>query len=537
MSENFVNFASDRKKYFFSAFLIFYAAFLSYGINQPFLGGTNDWNSTSFASASISWLKFGPANLGFSHYGQDFSAVGSGLRPYNTHPQFIIFPLWLSYAVFGVGEWQTRIVPIIFSLAAFAMFWFLIDLAFKKEFITVLSGFFYIFLPSSIYFGRMMSHEAITNFFILSAFLFLLLLEKNEKKIYLAGLLGSVFVGALMDWPMFYATAAIWFYLFFSKNYPERRLLLKLVPLILLFSFAITVLQISSSDGMENLRGAFFRHTISSIPSLLPLLIGKIYHEVLNFTGIAAILAVFGAILLFKKREFASRRIFVLLLFLPAAIHYAVFVGGNSHEFWSFYFVPFVALMSAVYLSYAPRWLRFAAVFYFLLSSAFYTYAIFYPRGDFSRDDIEFVSTAAKIPWQKQNSCIISLIANPSVDFYLARYGANEASGCGDTHYLLSRWDKKISDIDWNQYGILRKDFFHSVKTAGFEIGVIIEILKMIPSIKEQLAAKFGDWRPVREEWSRLDSLNQNFIRNHKLAAIECSPNFCLYNKPPLRFR
>ena len=530
----------NSKKVILFLLSIFYLLSLSHNVTTPFIGGTNDYNTTLFPGSAINWSKFGPLNLNLSQYLYFDNLENKSLIPYFHHPQFITLPLWLSYKIFGIGEWQTRLVPVFFSFLAFLVFLKIVDLIFKKDFITIGAGFFYVFIPSSIYFGRMMSHEAITNFFILLGFLFLILFEKKFHNFYLFGLLGSVFVGGLMDWPMFYAALSFFLYVYLSKDYPNRRLVFLLILLASLSSLCVTFWQfnIGGALGFLNLFQGFLRHSFLESTSLASLIVNKIYHESVNFTVIALFLSLLGILYFWRKSEFKEHRLMVLVLALPAIIHYGLFMGGKSHEFWSFYFIPFVSLMTLFGVMFVmSKYSRLAIILliYFVISSLWNTYMIFYPRFVFVNEDINFIESVVDLSRKNVTCFDLENDFGLYLHFYFMRSDfamVEHLMPCGNSRYFLLRdWDTQIKSTDWHNYGILNNGFRNSIETAGFEVGSLIQILKNVPIFKNKLESKFANWQPVYNEWSIKKSTNEDFVKSLKLNLVSCSPNLCLYEK------
>jgi hypothetical protein len=87
----------NQKQIIFWLLLIIYALLLTHNINGHFNGSTIDYNSSLFGLTAINWLRSGPVHWNFGQY--------TDLIPNLSHPQFLTLPIWLSYLVFGIGEW------------------------------------------------------------------------------------------------------------------------------------------------------------------------------------------------------------------------------------------------------------------------------------------------------------------------------------------------------------------------------------------------------------------------------------------------
>lgn len=519
---------SKIQKNIFWLLLIIYALLLTHNINDYFNGSTIDYNSSLFGLTAINWLRSGPLH---GNFGQYIDSI-----PNLSHPQFLTLPIWLSYLVFGIGEWQTRLTPIIFSLASLVVFWLLLDLVFKDDWLTVGASFFYVFLPISIYFGRMASHEAPTRFFVLLITFLFFLFEKTKKKKYFIFLLAAIFAGGLIDWPVFYLLPALTIYLLLVKDYPLRWPVLLFTGLSFTLSLTTNLVQLFIIDRAgftASLLGAAARHMGSG--SYLNLLVNKIYHETLNFTAVIILLSLIGLFYFFRSNFARDKKLFLLILFFPAFFHYLVFWGGQSHEFWSFYFTPFIAL-TAFWGWQASRWplLKNFVLFYFLTVSVWQTYFIFFPRAVFGFDDIQFIDRMIKSNYSSLCAQYGQNDYNPSVDFYLDREEdlIRKLSPCPQSDYFLfRRWDQTIAATDWQYYGVLNKDYKSAVATAGPELGLIIGSLKKISPVNNYLKNRFNNGEVVKKKLMDRANNDLQIIKDLKLKIADCSANFCLYTK------
>ena len=93
-----------RQRIFLIGVILLYTLFLSYQINEPFIGDNEELNGMNGISAS-NWIRLGPAELKFAQmtiFGAADAAPGAESF-YLNHPNFLIVPLAFSYWAFYKG--------------------------------------------------------------------------------------------------------------------------------------------------------------------------------------------------------------------------------------------------------------------------------------------------------------------------------------------------------------------------------------------------------------------------------------------------
>ena len=146
-----------------------YAAGLTHGLSRPWTG-MHDWNGAFFSQLGRNLLRY-PLNV---HHGMGVVAVGDAVPPpeersiYATHPPGLVWMVAGSFAVLGESERSARLVAIGSSLGALILLVWLVRVGWGRE-AAILSGLFYSVLPMSVYFGRMVDHEAVCLLCMLGA--------------------------------------------------------------------------------------------------------------------------------------------------------------------------------------------------------------------------------------------------------------------------------------------------------------------------------------------------------------------------------
>ncbi len=141
--------------------LVVYGVGLTRDLTEPWWG-LQDWNGAFFSQLARNHLRY-PWSL---HHGMPVVAVGDTLPTvgeysiYATHPPGLVWLVAGAFAVFGESEAVARLVPIVFSIGAFAMLLWVMRRGWGT-FVAVVFGMIYALLPMGVYFGRMVDHEAI----------------------------------------------------------------------------------------------------------------------------------------------------------------------------------------------------------------------------------------------------------------------------------------------------------------------------------------------------------------------------------------
>lgn len=146
-----------------------YGLGLTKDFTEPWYG-VHDWNGAFFSQLARNFLRY-PWSV---HHGMPIVAAGAtppgpaDSSIYATHPPALVWIVAGAFRVFGESEWAARLVPIVFSLATFVLLLCLTCLAYGRR-VAALAGLFYAVMPMSVYFGRMVDHEAVCLFCMVAA--------------------------------------------------------------------------------------------------------------------------------------------------------------------------------------------------------------------------------------------------------------------------------------------------------------------------------------------------------------------------------
>ena len=118
------------------------------------------------------------------------------------HPPLFQILLAISYKIFGIHEWNARLVPILFSLGGIVLIYLIVQKVWDKK-IALLSSIFVAFMPISAYFGRIVNFEAAALFFaLLVLYAYVNWIDNGKKRYFLIMVLGTI-LGGLTDWAFY----------------------------------------------------------------------------------------------------------------------------------------------------------------------------------------------------------------------------------------------------------------------------------------------------------------------------------------------
>jgi len=165
--------------------------------------GIHDWNGAFFSQLARNFLRY-PWTV---HHGMPIVAAGAAIPGpedssiYATHPPALVWLVAAVFRVFGEGEWVARLVPIVFSLGTFGLLLWLLMRAYGCR-LAAIAGLFYAVMPMSVYFGRMVDHEAICLFCMMAAAVGWTLTNQTGRRRWLghAIIIASVWLGVWVDW-------------------------------------------------------------------------------------------------------------------------------------------------------------------------------------------------------------------------------------------------------------------------------------------------------------------------------------------------
>lgn len=351
----------SRKMNFFNKKIIIFLLILILAINlflllrnisDPFIRFNED-NNAVYGLAANNWLRFGIFKLRLGMVTSWLISPEEKITYYTHHPDLFVLPTLFFYKFFGISELTTRISPLIFSIFSLLLFFFLIYEVYKDYFLSFLSSFIFATLPAFTFYGKMLDPEIFVLFFsLLSLYLFFKIKNadwtpptRHPFLIYLFFLI--IFIGSFVGWHFYFAPFIVWFLILFDKNYPKRKLFLALIPLILLFSFSLTIYHfyiLGGGGALADLKESFIVRT-AALP--LAFWLKRMWFLLkLNFTLPILLLGIFWAIYsIFQCLKNKKITLDLALLLFPLLVT-LIFRQWVTHPYGPFYYLAFFSLAS-----------------------------------------------------------------------------------------------------------------------------------------------------------------------------------------------
>lgn len=345
-----------KSDFFLLGILVFLHLLLRfYRLTSPWIG-RHDWNGAFFSQIGRNYLRFGWLTTRFGptvYQGKDIP-----LRfPYELHhPPLPGLFVSLSFLFLGIKEWSARLVPISLSVGSLFLVYFWVKKLWGKKW-ALLSSLFFASFPLSVYYGRMVGYEPITLFFILLSLYFYTLWLEKGKNLYLFLLYVFFGVGTFSDWPTYFLVPLLLFHYFIWGRKKRKSLLFLSLPLLgvslfLLFFFYSWWLR--SSSPILYWKDAFFIR-FGPHPGWEFTWADFLKKEWLRgwflFTPPLVFLSTIWLSLFFVGGERGWREGLLFSLFLLGLFNILLFrQGAWVHDYWLFYFVPFVSVASSLSL-------------------------------------------------------------------------------------------------------------------------------------------------------------------------------------------
>jgi len=298
-------------------------------INKPFIGH-HDWNGVFYSNIARNYLRLGLVKTGLGQV-TDFGVVTQPQGFYTHYPPLLTLIMAGWFKIFGVGDWQARMVALMITLGSLLVLVRLFNyLKFKPW--AVLAGLAVGLTPMWRYFSLMPSQEALIVFFsLLSVLAFL----KQQKRLFYL----SVVLNGLSGW------AGYWLYPWLFLLNKRRSWLIKaglILAVIFLAHLAHTYFLTGSIIGGGLLEALLLRLNVTPPPEFTWWNYLILERQRLTAFYTLTLLAV-AAVSTVWKRE---RLVLALLgwgLSYPLIFSNVVFV----HDYFNIFFIPYLAVAAA----------------------------------------------------------------------------------------------------------------------------------------------------------------------------------------------
>lgn len=352
--------------------VVLMATVMAWDASEPWAGGTSGWNGALFSAAARNHVRYGFGTTKFGVVVNQDVAEPEDFQYYTRHPPLLPVFVATSFMVFGVHEWSARLVPILFSLGSL-----LLVVALGTELggagLGLVAGFFFALLPMNAVYGRMVDHEALTNFFCLAAALAYWRWHRGGDRRLLYLVVGAMVLGGLCGWPAYYLGLLLPLHYVIVTPRHRWNWRIAVLPVAMGALFGIHLLHIiwlQGGDGVADLITAFWYRTSRAVADQNSATITLASVEAAGagqfgwgafaareaveannfFTTTVLLLAVLSLYTLARRREThaTADRWFPIMLLAFGLLHLGLFrQGAWIHDYWAFYCGAPLALLAA----------------------------------------------------------------------------------------------------------------------------------------------------------------------------------------------
>ena len=339
-------------------------AMLTRNLGQPW-NGLDGSNGALFSTIARNYLHYGPLDLGLGQATNGETVRDrSELEYYQHHPPLLPLMVAGTFALFGQGEAQARIGPVVLTLASIVLV-FALGRSLYDDAVGVLAAFFFATFPGVLFFGRMTGYEAPTLFLVLlSTWCYLRFFDAGGWR-WCAAFYASLLAALWTDWPAFMLAPLLWVHHLIHARKPVLRdpiaLWLPLACLGALGAFIAVAWRVdrTSFDDLVGQGLVYMGLLDPSHPLAHRFVEAKETFTVVQYLKRVALrfdlvfayptIVLAAAGLWLARVDLDARRRIVLVLAGTAAAYCVVFYRSVYIHYWhTYYFAPSFALLAAV---------------------------------------------------------------------------------------------------------------------------------------------------------------------------------------------
>lgn len=371
-----------------AVFLFVLSIFLvGQNLDKPFWG-EHDWNGVRYGNIARNYLRYGLLETKLGQVENSGFVNKKEFEYYTHYPPLLPLSIALSYRIFGITEWSTRLIPLVFTSATIVLI-FLIGSKLWDLKIGVVAGVFALVSPMVLYFGKNSSHETTTLFFILLAFFgYMQFLKTKESAFKILFILGLIF-SEITVWAGYFLVPAITLVALLKRNWVEAR---RMVPywflsiIIFLIHLGHVYILTGTVSGGDLFGSLLLRSGISQ--SVQPEgfnFISYINQLRLWFSTLFTLTLILLAITWVISKKFTrigDRDWAIITLGIVGLIYIIVFSNGVFiHNYLIIYSLPFIALSAALAIDITIR--KFRLQKFYLVIAILFIIVVAFERKDF----------------------------------------------------------------------------------------------------------------------------------------------------------
>lgn len=330
--------------------LLFALTALIVGTNltKPFWG-IHDWNGARYGNIARNYLRYGLIETKFGQVENGGTTDPSDFIYYTHYQPLLPLLISVSYKIWGVSEFATRIIPLM-AAAGFIVALYFIGWELHSWQTGLFASLLALAAPMVRYYGKNPVHEPLALFFASLSFLGAVILKKGNK----AGwtlLVAGLILTALTNWSFVFLLPALTIFLYGEENRRNIFLLWFLGAALAGFHF-VHIKFLTGSFFGGGLGGAFLERTsigndVVSFGMIEYVLRIRLWASTL-FTNTLLATFIGGLILVFKSK-LSLLKMFLFSVFVYCA--YPVFFANASfiHSYFIYYLVFPLALLGGYF--------------------------------------------------------------------------------------------------------------------------------------------------------------------------------------------
>jgi hypothetical protein len=344
---------------------------------------------------------------------------------------------------------------------------------------SLVSGIVYLFLPVTLWFhgNGYTHHSMVVLFFLASVFYTLKVFEKEGGRKELLLLLISLFLTIYTEW----IGCFLAFTIFSIAIYKRNKLIVFISILSVVLALGCVTWQYSSLIEINNFlnylkdRFSVRSNLKEGEISYLAFLLKYMYWYVLGF-GFALLLIIVNIILFLKNKVKINRKLYLLILFIPALLHHFIFPEFTfAHDYSVLIDASFLSVVSSILL--ASNQFKIKQTSYFIIGFTVVSFSIFqyyiinrpgkisqrgenysvfknigtFIHNNAQKDEVIFIQNLPDLP-------------NPQVVFYSKRnfYSVNSKSEMKEI--IISNQIKKVFFVKIKDYSISNSEHIFTEK-------------------------------------------------------------------------
>ncbi len=301
-------------------------------------------------------VRYGNIETKFGPCSNSGPVVNGNYSYYINHPlSLFIFLISISYRIFGIHEWSTRLVPILFSIGSLLTFYLIVQMLWDKR-TGVIATLLFGFNPLTAYWDSTIWTNTMVMFFIFAMIYFYFHWINKAGKIYFIIMITFQVLGLLSHWAAYLMAPLLLIHCFFCERNKSGWMIIPVLVNIVFFSMHLFYIQwLRPESALSAFWNAFVLRSGNQGFAITWLEYSyQVTYWLIQWYTFP--LCIFSAIWLFSffrnlNKKGLKEDIFLISFFLWGSLFIILFrevVYAHSGTFYLYFFAPFFALSGAL---------------------------------------------------------------------------------------------------------------------------------------------------------------------------------------------